>query len=50
MTKFKHSEETKWKQKDLIRQNKIIDILKPNKFWRYDAVNKQCKNVLEKVG
>lgn len=34
----------------LIRQNKIIDILKPNKFWRYDAVNKQCKNVLEKVG
>jgi len=35
-------------KKDLIRQNKIINILKPNKFWRYDAVNKQCKNVLEK--
>lgn len=33
--------------KDLLRQNKIIDILKPKKFWRYDAVNKKCKNVLE---
>lgn len=33
-------------QKDFVRQNKIIDILNPNKFWRYDAVNKQCKNVL----
>lgn len=38
------------KQKDLIRQNKIIDILKPKKFWRYDAVNKQFRNVLESVG
>ena len=38
------------KQKDLIRQNKIINILKPNKFWRYDAPNKKWKNVLEKVG
>jgi len=36
------------KEKDLIRQNKIIDILKPNKFWRYDAVTKQFKNVLIK--
>jgi len=35
------------KQKDLIRQQKIIDILKPKKFWRYDSVNKTCKNVLE---
>lgn len=34
------------KQKDLVRQTKIIDILKPNKFWRYDAVNKKCKNVI----
>jgi len=33
-------------QKDLIRQQKIIDILKPKKFWRYNAVKKQCKNVL----
>jgi hypothetical protein len=37
-------------EKDLIRQNRIINILTPKKFWRYDAVNKQCKNVLEKVG
>lgn len=34
------------KSKDLIRQNKIIDILKPKKFWRYDAVEKQVENVL----
>jgi len=33
--------------KDLIRQNKIIELLKPKKFWRYNAVNKTCKNVLE---
>ncbi len=33
-------------KKDLIRQQKIIDILKPKKFWRYDAINKQFKNVL----
>lgn len=37
------------KTKDLIRQQKIINILKPKKFWRYDATNKQWKNVLEKV-
>src|ERR1035437_943763 len=37
------------KMKDLIRQNNIINILKPNKFWRYDAVNKQCKNILEEL-
>jgi hypothetical protein len=37
-------------KKDLIRQSKIIDILTPKKFWRYNAVNKQCENVLEKVG
>jgi hypothetical protein len=34
------------KQKDLVRQQKIIDFLKPKKFWRYDAVNKQFKNIL----
>ena len=33
-------------QKDLIRQHKVIDILKPKKFWRYNAVKKQCENVL----
>lgn len=38
------------KEKDLIRQEKIINILKPKKFWRYDSVNKQFKNVIESVG
>ena len=28
------------KQKDSIRQQKIIDILQPSKFWRFDSVNK----------
>ena len=32
-------------QKDLVRQQKIIDILRPKMFWRYDATNKQWKNV-----
>ena len=35
------------KEKDLIRQNKIIEILHPKKFWRYNAVNKTLKNILE---
>ena len=35
------------KEKDLIRQQKIINILKPKKFWRYNSITKQCKNVLE---
>lgn len=34
------------KQKDLIRQQKIIETLKPKKFWRYDAVNRQFRNIL----
>ncbi len=33
------------KQKDLIRQNKIIEILKPKKFWRYDSVNKKFNEI-----
>jgi hypothetical protein len=37
------------RQKDLVRQQKIIDILHPKRFWRYDAVNRKCKDVLEKV-
>lgn len=36
-----------WKKRDLTRQQKIIDVLKPKKFWRYNSVNKTCKNVLE---
>ena len=37
-------------EKDLIRQNKIIDILKPTKFWRFNSVNRQFRNVLESKG
>jgi len=32
--------------KDKKRQQKIIDILKPRRFWRYDAVNKTFVNVV----
>jgi len=42
----KYHFKNKQKEKDLIRQNKIIDILKPKKFLRYNAVNKTWKNVL----
>ncbi len=35
------------KSKDLVRQNKIIDILKPKKFWRYNAINKQFRDILK---
>jgi hypothetical protein len=41
----KYHNKSDQKQKDLIRQNKIIDILKPKKFFRYDAVNKVIENV-----
>jgi len=34
------------KQKDLVRQNKIIELLKPKKFWRYDAINRQFRNII----
>ncbi len=34
------------KQKDLLRQQKIINILKPKKFWRYDSINRHYKNVI----
>jgi hypothetical protein len=34
------------KEKDLIRQKKIIDVLHPKKFWRYDSVDKQFRNIL----
>ena len=33
-------------KRDFIRQQKIIDILTPKKFWRYNSVKKQCENVL----
>jgi hypothetical protein len=36
----------KQKEKDMIRQNKIVNILKPKKFWRYNSETKQIKNIL----
>lgn len=35
------------KIKDSVRQQNIIDILHPKKFWRYDAINKKCSNILD---
>ena len=35
------------KQKDLVRQQKIIEILKPKKFWRYNSIYKTWENVLK---
>lgn len=46
----KYHKRSQQKKKDMIRQNKIIDILKPKKFWRYDAIGKQFRNVLERNG
>lgn len=43
----KYHKKSYQQQKDLIRQNKIIDILKPKKFFRYDAVNQKIENVLK---
>lgn len=37
----------KQKEKDLIRQDKIINILNPKKFWRYNVTTKEIKNILE---
>jgi hypothetical protein len=34
------------RKKDLIRQQKVIDVLRPKKFWRYNVADKQCKNVV----
>jgi len=33
------------KKADLIRQNKIINILKPKVFWIYDSVNNKVSEV-----
>lgn len=35
------------KEKDEIRQQNIINVLKPSKFWRYNAMSKTWKNVME---
>ena len=42
----KYHQRTHQKNKDLARQKKIIDALRPKKFWRYDSVNKWVYNVL----
>lgn len=34
------------KEKDKLRQQKIIDILKPKKFWRYNSITKTFTNVV----
>ena len=33
------------KEKDLVRQQKIVEILKPKKFWRYSSEDKQFKSI-----
>ena len=33
------------REKDLVRQQKIIEILKPKKFWRYNSEDKQFKSI-----
>jgi hypothetical protein len=43
-SKYHHGKQQK--EKDLIRQQKIIDILKPKKFWRYNSIIKDIKDVL----
>ncbi len=35
------------REKDLVRQQRIIELLKPKKFWRYNSANKTINNVLE---
>ncbi len=42
----KYHQKINQKQKDLVRQNKIIEILRPNKFWRYDSTNKKFKSII----
>lgn len=34
-------------KKDLERQSKILNILKPNVFWRYDNVSDTMKNIIQ---
>ncbi len=42
----KYHQKINQKQKDLVRQNKIIEILRPKKFWRYDSTNKKFKSII----
>lgn len=41
----KYHNTTAQKQNDLLRQKKIIEILKPRKFWRYNSIDKKIKNI-----
>jgi hypothetical protein len=43
----KYHKKLSQQKKDFIRQNKVIDILKPKKFWRYNSITKQFRNVLK---
>ena len=41
----KYHSKLKQKEKDIIRQNKIIKLLSPKVFWRYDMVTNKCSDV-----
>jgi hypothetical protein len=41
----KHSQ----KKKDIMRQQNIIKVLNPKKFWRYNLKSKTFKNVVEEI-
>ena len=41
----KYHMQSRQKELDLIRQNKIIELLKPNVFWRYNSVEKKFYDV-----
>jgi len=41
-----HFKTTAQQKKDLERQYKIIKMLKPKAFWRYNSINKTFKNVI----
>lgn len=38
------------KRKDMIRQNKIIDALKPKRFWRFNKVTNTIRDAIRKEG
>jgi hypothetical protein len=44
----KYHKHKKVKERDLVRQQLIIEKLKPKAFWRYDAVKKSFNNVVGK--
>jgi hypothetical protein len=42
----KYHNAPKQKELDVIRQKEVIEHLHPKRFWRYDAVNKQLKQIV----